>query len=177
MAAASGSIKKYLVPILGALVLILSAVLIYFQLTALQDLRSEVADEELALDLARANLTRLLSHRDNSREYERRLSYATRMIPPAAGEDEILRYIHNLAANAEMRAFEIRFGVRAEEETYMVMPLTITLEGSYTGLRQMLRQIYDGDRAFRVDNVSISRTGDASADLRINISAVTFYNR
>lgn len=175
MAAVNESQKKYFVIALAVLVFLLSIFLIYTQYNALRDLRAEVELEEMAVTAARSRLNRLVDHRNNAPEYEERLQYATRMIPPEPGEDAMLRYIQSLTQDYDLRAIEIRFDARSEQDGYTSMPLTITIEGSYNDLRMFLRQLYIGSRAVRINDIRLSRAG-AGSDLRVSLAAVTFYN-
>ncbi len=175
MAAMSGTSKKYLVIILAILVVILSFALIYIQHSALANLKIEVENEELALSIAQANLARLLNLRANAAEYEQRLAYAERLIPADAGEEDILRYFYRLSEEYDVSVLEIRFDNRSAGETFTTMPLALNLEGSYSNLSRLLRMLRDGDRAFRVNNIQISRTGGSGSDLRFSITASTFY--
>lgn len=176
MAVVNNSKRKYLVIALAVLVVVLSAVLIYVQANALSALREQVEEEEMAVLAAQARLSTLMQHRDNADEYEMRLNEAKRKIPDRAGEEEILRYIHRLADDNNLKAVEIRFDGRSEAEGYTAMPLSITLEGGFQDTRILLRQLRNGGRAIRVDDIRLNRMGDAGASLRINISANAFYN-
>jgi len=173
MAAPTGKSKKYLVIFLSVLVIILGAALVYVQHSTLSNLRAEVEQEEQALAIAQAHLARLINLRANADEYEQRLAYATKMIPADAGEEEILRYIYRLADEYDIQALEIR---RAEGESFTTMPVTMNLEGNYQDLRRFLRRLRDGDRVFRVNNISMSRAGGTGTDLRATITTNTFYN-
>ncbi|MGM0652786.1 MAG: type 4a pilus biogenesis protein PilO [Bacillota bacterium] len=173
---ASGSSPRQII-ILGLVVviLILGAVLIYVQFNALNSLRTEIEEEEIALIAAQTRLTRLMEHRENASEYEQRLIFANRMIPDQPGEENILRYIQRIAEDNDLRAIEIRFDGRNETESYTAMPLSITVEGSFQDTRQLLDQIQNGERAIRVDDLGLSRAGEAGS-LRVSISAIAFYN-
>ncbi len=170
------STKNYIIMGLVALVLILGFVLLYVQANALSDTRIEVQEEEMAVLAAQSRLNRLMEHRERASEYEQRLAFASRMIPRQPGEDNILRYIYRLADDNDLRAVEIRFDTRSEMNGYTEMPLSITVEGSFQNTRSMLSQLYNGERAIRVDNINLNRTGEAGSVLRITISANAFYN-
>lgn len=176
MQSTGSSARQYIVIGLIVLVLILSAILIYVQLNVLNSLRAEIEEEEIALLAAQTRLTRLIEHRNNASEYEQRLAFANRMIPDQPGEENILRYIHRLADDNDLRAIEIRFDGRSETEDYTVMPLTITMEGSFQDTRKFLRQLHNGDRAIRVSILGLGRTGEAGSVLRVSITASAFYN-
>ncbi len=167
--------KKHLMIGIAVLVIVISAALVYIQASALSSLNSEIEEEEQAVEIARARLIRLTEHRANAAEYTERLEYATRLIPDTAGEEDILRYLNRLAGENELRVTQISFGARAEQEGYTVMPLSLTVQGSFQETRQLLRQLRNGGRAFRVDNVSISRGGEAGTALSVSVSANAFY--
>ena len=169
--------SKYLVIVLAVLLVILSAVLIFTQYKTLVNLRAEVEEEEMLLNAAQARLNRLIDHRNNAPEYEMRLEYARRMIPNEPGEDAMLRYFQRLANDYGLRAVNISFDNRSDQETYTAMPISMTIEGSYPDLQRMLRHLRDGSRAVRVDSISISRSGADDSQLRVTLSAVTFYNQ
>jgi len=173
----AGQSRKYLVIALGALVLIMAGVLIYVQYSVFRNIRAEIAEEDFALRAAQSRFNLLIEHFDRAPEYEMRLASARRMMPRDPAEEDILRYIQHLSEEFELQAAEIRFEGRSEEAAFGRMPITITMQGSYTGLRSLLKEFREGDRVFRVDNVRISRVGDNGTSIRIIISANAFYIR
>lgn len=170
------TIKPVFIYALALLIIILSAVLLYLQYTKLSDLRAEKEQEELALDAARLELTRLIDYRDNAAEYEQRFLIARRKIPPEPAEEEILRHIYRLAAENDLQVADIRYGSRSSGENYTAMPLTIILDGSYQDLRQMLRHLQNSDRAFRVNEIRINRSGGDGSGSRVTLNVNAFYN-
>jgi len=170
----TGTTRKYVIIGAAVLAIILGLVLIYVQYSALSSLRAEVEEEELLVDTARSNLDRLLVHRDRAEEYERRLQFAGEKIPTAAGEDQFLRYLHRLSEQHGLEAVNISFAERVAEENYTAMPVSITLEGSFSSIRKLLADLRNGERAVRVDNLSFSRA-EGGSDLQVSISASAFY--
>lgn len=177
MAKLAGSSKKNLIIILAALVLILGAALNYIQYRAMSNIREEVRQEEEAVDLARAHLTRLIRHRDNAAEYESRLAVAKKYIPETAGEEDLIRYLYALSDNLDLQVQEIRFGSSSVGEQYTTLPLSLNLEGNYQSLRQYLNLLYNGKRAIRVNEVRISRSGGVGTAIRANLAVAAFYNQ
>jgi len=175
MAALSGTTKKYVIIGVAGLAFILGVVLIYIQYNTLAELRTEVEEEEIAVDEAHAHLNRLISHRERADEYEERLNYARGKMPDSSREEEVLRYIHRLVDEHGLKALDISFEDRYEEEGYTVMPLSLTLEGSYSGIRRMLNNLRRGERAVRVDDLSFAHAEAGGSELQINVFAKTFY--
>ncbi len=181
MAIGSGKIRKEIVPIIvTALLLILAIVMTVLQFTNLQDLREQVAEEEIAVTEARALLNRRLEHQANAPEYEERIRVLELLVPEAPREDQLLRYFEYLAREYDLNIQQISFGEREENEEagYVRMPLTITIEGRYQHLINLLDHLYNGDRAVRVDNVGISLTESPEhrANIRVSITASAFYS-
>ena len=172
----SESSRKYLIIGLVVLVFILSGVMIYLQAASLSSLRTQVEEEELAVENARARLVRLNQHRANAAEYEERLATATRLVPADPEEDELLRYIHRLADQFDLRAQSISFGGRSQAEGYTVMPLSINVQGSYRDIQLLLGQLRNGERAIRVDSFNVTRGAEAGAPLNVSINANAFYS-
>ncbi len=170
----SGSKRQYIIIGVAALAFILGLVLIYYQYNVLMDLRAEVEEEEIAVDAAQADLNRLLSHRDRAGEYRDRLEFARGKIPEAAREEEVLRYFQRLIDEHGLKASEIIFEEHVEEEGYTTIPLSLTLEGSYSGARKLLGNLRGSNRAIRVDEISLSRA-EGGSELQISITANTFY--
>ncbi len=174
MARLDAAKRKYVIIGLAALAFIIGLVLIYVQYNVLSSLRADLEQEELAVDTAQANLNRLLNHRDRAFEYEERQAYARGKIPRTAREDEVLRYIQRLLNEHNLKALDISFENRIEEDGYTVMPLALNLEGDYSGIMNFLAQLRSGNRAVRVDEIIIRRAENGS-DLIISLSASTFY--
>ncbi len=175
MAKGDSPIRKNLVYILAVAVFILSVVLIYLQFTTLRDLKAEEDLEEQALQEARLELARNIRHRENAAEYEIRLAYAESMIPAAAGEDQLLNYIHRTAGEYNLHTVEVRFDPRNEEEQYTSMPVSIILEGGFQESRQFLRHLFSGERAIRVDDIRINRLDEGPHITRITLTVSAFY--
>lgn len=168
--------RKMLFIALAVLALLVGITAIYFQSVKWRELETAVADEKLAISTAQARLNQLIIHRNNAPAYRQRLEDVQRMIPAAPGEEEILRYINQMAGDYDLRAPEIRFEGRIDDGAgYINMPLALTLVGSYTDIMMFLSRLRDGERAIRVDNINITRTGAEGSELRIAITANAFH--
>ena len=176
MARKDSAIRKNLVYILAALVFILSFLLLYMQYNTLSDLKAEEEQEEQTLQEARIELARYINHRENAAEYEIRLDYAEKMVPPDAAEDQLLRYINRTALEYNLHPVEVRFDPRSEGEQFTTMPVSIIVEGGYQEARQFLRHLFNGERAVRVDDIRINRIEEGPHTTRITLTAAAFYS-
>lgn len=170
--------KKIAIIAVAVLIFIAGVVFIALQAANLRDLRLQVEEEKVALNLATNEFKQRLDHRLNEQVYQNRLIVYKRMIPETPQEEEILRYFDYLAEEYNLRVLEILFAERVEnaEQGYVQMPLTITMEGNYSGLVGMLKYIRLEGRAVRVNVIRISLTGSFPANIRIVLNASTFYS-
>ena len=168
--------RSKVVIIVAAVVLLAGIVLSFLQYNSMRNLQEAVEDEKLALSLAEANLARLINHRDNANEYRQRLSFVRAVIPGSAGEDEMLRYLYYLGDLYDVKVTEVRFDTRVEEEDYTRMPISLSLEGSYSSIQALLDHFYGGERLIRVDSLRLTRAGGAGSAIRVSASASAFYS-
>lgn len=160
---------------LGLLAVLLGIALIYLQAASIRRLNLEKQQEQQALAGSQAYLTRLQDLRDQAPVYRERLSLFQKMIPGAAGEEALLRYIYELADDCDLRVLEVRFETREQATAYVVMPLVITLEGRYQGILQILYMFRHGNRTLRVDYLAISSKQSAASGNKLTIYANAFY--
>ncbi|MEW5785527.1 MAG: type 4a pilus biogenesis protein PilO [Bacillota bacterium] len=161
---------------LGLLAVLLGITLIYLQAASVRRLNLEKQQEQQALVETQAYLNRLQDLRDQAPLYRERLSLFQEMIPGAAGEEALLRHIHELAGDCDLRVIEVRFEEREQVTPYMIMPLVITLEGRYEGILQILYMFRYGKRTLRVDYLDISSARSAASGNKLTVYANAFYS-
>jgi Tfp pilus assembly protein PilO len=168
--------KEIIVIAVAVAAVILGLTLIYIQLANLRTLRSERENEEFMLNQSRSQLQRLQEYRDNAPFYQDRIAALRVLIPEQPEEEQILRYFSTLAEDYDLALSEIRFDGRvASEEGYVTMPLTVVLEGRYRQMVGFLNYLRHGERAIRVDNISIALSMPEEAKIRVNLNANAFY--
>ncbi len=174
----ASSRKNLFIIIFALIAIIVGAVLVVIQVNNLRELNSQIAEEELALEQAQAQLARRIGYRENAPEYREMIRQFRALIPEEPEEDSIFRYFGHLAGEYELRLVNLNFEERDPnpEQNYIAMPLAITMEGNYSSLISFLNHLYGGPRAIRVDNVSISPTGETPANISISITAFAFYS-
>ncbi len=172
--------KGLVIMILAGLLLLLAIVMTVLQFNNLRELRAAVEEEEMAVMEVRAVLNRRLEHRANAPEYEERIRVIELMIPKTPQEEQILRYFDYLAEEYDLRVQQINFGGRVtnEEQGFVRMPLSVTLEGRFPNMVDLFSHLYRGGRAVRVDDLSISLapTPTLPANTRASISANAFHS-
>jgi len=174
----ASSRKNLFIIIFALIAIIVGGVLIFFQVNNLRELNSQIEEEELALEQARALLAQRIGYRQKAPEYREFIRQFRVLIPEQPEEDSIFRYFGHLAVDYDLRLVNLNFGERDPnpDQNYISMPLAITMEGNYTSLIRFLNHLYSGQRAIRVDDVSISPTGETPANISISITAYAFYS-
>ena len=173
----SSSQRRILMIALAVLSVIVGSVLIYFQATNLSNLREEVESEEIALNEATAVLNRRLEHKRNASVYQQKYDWLKLKIPDKPEEEEILRYFDYLSEEYDLIISNISFGGRGtnQEGGYIQMPLTIAVEGRYRNLVGFFDHLHRGDRAIRIDNITMTVASAETVQLRISLTANAFH--
>jgi Tfp pilus assembly protein PilO len=170
--------KVTLTVALVILAILAGIVLIIVQAGLIRERGLAIQEEEQILEEARLHFRRLLEYRENAPHYREQLETYERMIPAAPNEEQIIYDLYDLADYCKMKVVEVRFDAREEEEEgYMRMPMRIILEGSYRNLLQLLKQLYEGQRALCIRDIRLAAGGDTSSGIRVNLSADSFYRK
>lgn len=171
-------------PLKGNLLIILSVVailvgfgLLFLQISGASTLRASIEAEKLTLAQAEALLQQRLDYQANAPFYREKAAKYQAMIPEQPQEEEILRSLRLIAEEYDLSVQEIRFDARVPniESGFVQMPLVVTVEGSYSGLIQMLDHLQWGGRAYRIDQINITLTGTDQGGIRAVLTASVFY--
>jgi len=157
--------------------IIIGLVFVFLQFSTSNSLKASIEDEKVALAQAEALLQQRLDYQANAPIYREKAARYMQMMPKQPQEEEILRIIMLIGEEYDLRVQEVRFDARVArpESGFVQMPMLIIVEGSYSGLIQMLDQLQWGGRAFRVDQVKISLSGAAPSGIRATLTASVFY--
>jgi Tfp pilus assembly protein PilO len=169
--------KTMIIIVISVVAMIIGLAMIFLQVNNLNTLRASVEDEKLALTQAEALLNQRLEYQANAPLYREKAARLKQMIPDQPQEEEILRLINLMVEEYDLRIHEIRFDtmVPDAENGYVRMPLTITIEGSYSSLIDLLDHLQWSGRAFRVDQISIALAGNPQGEIRTVILASAFF--
>ena len=170
--------KTLIMIVFASLAVIVGLVLIYFQVNNLRELNSQIEEEEIALEGARTQLARRMGYRERAPEYRELIRQFRILIPEQPEENNILRYLGNLAFEYDLYLIDLSFGERdpKPDQNYIGMPLSIRMQGNYSGLLNFLNHLYSGERAIRVDSISITSNGEVPANIIVIVSAYAFYS-
>lgn len=169
--------KTLLIIALAVVAIIVGLFMIFLLASNIRYLKDETEDEKAALNQSEIRLIQSLDYQRNAPLYQEKYDRLKFMIPLNPEEEEILRYFSYLAEEYGLTVSEIRFGDRLpyEEEGYIQMPLTITMEGRYRELVGLLDQVRRGNRAIRINDIVITLLHRETAVIRVVLAASSFH--
>ncbi|GBF32760.1 type IV pilus biogenesis protein PilO [Desulfocucumis palustris] len=149
--------------------------LLYHQLGLLQAARQERAAEGQTLERTRQHLRQLENTRDHAALLQLQLQALEQAIPTGAGEDELIEYMQRIADNTGSGFIQLTFGERSSKEGYTEMPFTVSFQGRYQGLVDLLGELQYGGRIITIDQLKIGKGQDELPNLRADITCKTYY--
>lgn len=167
--------RKILVILLTVVLLAVMLAFTYFKFEQIKAVTVEFVSENIGLQQDRDRLARLEKLEDGQEEIRRQYDNALKMMPEEPMEGELIDYIQQKANLAAGRYVEIRFGERTQADGYMDMPVDISFTGGYEDLIAFLESLENGERALRIDGMTVGVTGDGSGAVRADLSAHGFY--
>lgn len=131
------------------------------------NLQIKVGDGEYKADLTVADINTYLA--DQSKN--------ANLSPVTSGEQAKNAALTGLKAHPLYKVFDDQYWGAANEEAYLVLPLTLKWTGEVEGVAQSAsnKKIWVNDALFQVDSDNSSGKGDMSTALRVHITAGTNY--
>ena len=149
--------------------------LLYHQLGSLQAARQERAGEQQALEQTRQHLQQLKNTREHAAMLQEQLYVMEEAVPPRAGEDELIEYMQRVADATGSDFIQITFADRSPKQGYIEMPFTVSFQGPYQGLVDLLGELQYGRRIITVDELKIGQGQRELPYLRADITCKTYY--
>ncbi len=148
--------------------------LVYNKLSQMQDLAAQLSEQEEGLRQDENRLVQLKLLMAEGEELEEQYERSEMLIPDNPEEEKLIRYLQEKSADAGVDFVEIKFNPRIQAEKYLDMPIEIAFSGDYDSLIQFLRNIFEGERAVRIDTINVAASGDGTNDIRADIGAHSF---
>ena len=160
-----------------ALLVVIGLVFVgYLQVQSWLEARDALAAEEASLTQAQQRLASLkqLSLREDS--FREDLELLGQLMPEVILDENVIRDMQAGADLSDLRFNLIRFSDRARRDEYGMLPLTMTFEGTYHGVLNLLEYLSAYERATRIEELRLSPGSDADAGLlQANIRVSLFY--
>jgi Tfp pilus assembly protein PilO len=164
--------RTMLVSTVAFLVIIAVLVFVAFrEFRQWQTIQAEIAWAEGQLVQLEQRLQRLHLLREHEQEFLRELELTTAVLPNHITEHELITEIQRAALLTGGQVTEFRFEDLIQEKDYTESPCGLTLEGTFTGLMQLLDSLQRETKLFRIRDFSIQSTsgeGLIKADLEIS---------
>ena len=165
---------KILLAVLAIALISGMLVLIYLKVDDINKSHEVLAAEKKELRRDEELLDRLEKLRDNEDELMENYDRVLKLMPEKPDEGEMIRYLQAKAETAMLKFVRIEFGPREEESGYIAMPVELSFTGDYKDLLIFLELIAEGERAIRIDTLSVSSLDDVSGQITADISAHGF---
>jgi Tfp pilus assembly protein PilO len=160
--------------IVSCLLVVAMLVAIYLQFGTMRQKQAAVAAEELALNQARSKLQSMKALAEKEDEFRENLVVLGHLMPGSAEEEKLIVDMQSAADLSELHFSVIRFGESADKEGYKALPVTMTYEGQFHGLLNLLEYVSVYERAVRIEELRI-QLGAEPPDITVNVKASVFY--
>ncbi|KAB2951314.1 type 4a pilus biogenesis protein PilO [Heliorestis acidaminivorans] len=167
--------NKIVLALIAIVLFLLTAFLFYYQFGQLQVAREAVREEQQQLNQAKVRLQELVAIKANVDIMENNLAYLERRLPFQPRQDDIIKVLHSTAGQSGTHLTNLRFGNEASKDGYVEMPLTLSYEGRYHDVIALLQRFDQAERAFRVEEIKLSKGRGDFPELKADITAKAFY--
>lgn len=135
---------------------------------------AEISTIEAMIGQQQEVLRKMKDAEAKSAELEAQLMVLREMIPDGLEQNRFLVWIQQISSDASMKLTDVSFDEHVQEDGYMLMPLTLSMQGSYKGLLKLLSELMYNKRLVRVDDIDLTENNGI---LNIEIKANLFYRK
>lgn len=156
---------------------IIAALGIFTVITAINisETSAAIVEEEWLYEKNKERLARLQVISDTEDELRKEYERLNRLLPAQADEVGLIRYINELAIASGMVMEAIEFDDRVVNNSINVIPMKVSLKGTYSQLASLMKDIAEGERLVRFEEIEIKR-GNTDADgISVSIKANAFF--
>ena len=169
--------KQQNVPFIILSGILIIALAIFTAITAvdISEANSAIENEEQIYEKNEEKLARLEALLLIEDELRQSFDALNKLLPRQANEAGLIQHINRLAEADGLDVAMIDFGDRVVNNNLNEMPMSLSFEGSYPQLVSFMKNVANGERLIRIDQIDI-RHEEATADgITIDMEAVAFY--
>jgi Tfp pilus assembly protein PilO len=169
--------KQHILTITILSCILIIALVIFIALTAvdISEATSAIKNEEQIYEKNEEKLARLEALLLIEDELRQSFDALNKLLPKQANEAGLIQHINRLAEADGLDVAMIDFGDRVVNNNLNEMPMSLSFEGSYPQLVSFMKNVANGERLIRIDQIDI-RHEEATADgITIDMEAVAFY--
>jgi Tfp pilus assembly protein PilO len=170
----NASATKILLVALPVLFVASMLMLIYFKVEQIKAVATDLVTEQVSLQQENSRLEMLKKLKSNESEIKAQYEKILKMIPKEPMEDDLITGIQNTAALSGVDFVHIKFNPRELVGNYVDMPLEIGFSGGYKDFIKLTQSLRSGERALRMDSVTVSVTQEDMKKIRADIVAHSF---
>lgn len=135
---------------------------------------AEISNIEMLIGEQQALLRKMKDAEARSAQLEAQLSELQKMIPEEPEQNRFLVQVQQISSDASLKLTNISFGEHIIEDGYVVMPVNLSMQGSFNSLMKLLSMLMYNERLVRVDDIDLS---ESNGSLNIEILANLFYRQ
>lgn len=169
------STQEILIAFLGAVVLAGMIFFIYSQIDTLKSVRSQIDQEQLAVNSAISNIQKMMLLKEQAPEMEKKLAVINQCIPLQANEEALISEFNRLANHYGIQLVQLNFEPQVAKQGYVEIPLIIIVEGRYFNLVSLLTEMQSGSRTLRIDEFKMGPGQQGLPYLKTEIKVSAFY--
>lgn len=133
------NVGKILLVVVSTAIFLIMCFLIVHRMGSYVSIQTEIAMEKLSLEQDKQSLDQLEMLKEQEKGITDTIVACKKLMPGEPQEDVLIKYIQNIASEAMSDFVQITFEPRTQANSYAVMPVKISFEGSYTTLVDFLK--------------------------------------
>lgn len=169
------SIRRILWILLAVVLILAMSAMIYFKVVQINDAKAALAAENEALRHDRERLGRLEALKRDEAALKEKYEAAVKMMPEEPSEDTLILYLGEITDAAKIRFTNIKFKPRVQTGKFTGMPAEFSVAGDYKALVRLLEMIKNGERAIRIDSMTVRSSIGGSFEIEADLTAHGFY--
>jgi Tfp pilus assembly protein PilO len=161
--------------LIGSVILVVFVVsLLVFQTLSIRDLNETIKKEENALNLDRTRLLHIESIKKNYLKSLEKLYSLEAKLPNTPSEESIITSLQETSESSLTDFSKISFGKTSTVNGLNQFSLSISYNGSFINLLELLNKINSGSRTVVIENLGISKERNKN-NLKAEMQASAFY--
>ncbi|MBI4259252.1 MAG: type 4a pilus biogenesis protein PilO [Actinobacteria bacterium] len=162
--------------IVGALALVVAALLVLPKMSQVGERREELTVEEDREQSLRTQLAQLEDLRDQARAVQKELNRLQNQIPPTAELPSLIRLLENTANQSAVSFISVTPGTpsAAGTEPFSLIPTQITVTGGFFSIDEFLFRLETLPRALKVIQIAVATSAEGAGELQLSMTTEVY---
>ena len=167
--------KEVAILVIVIVLLAVSVFGVYYQYTNFSKARESLEEEKDRLSALESHLSSLEDLKEQEEEIEVQLELFREFIPDSPRKNELVDILYDsVPADGELTAIRIESVV--DKDSYSQVPLNITYEGRYGEVIELINDLNEDNRIFRIYDIIIYEGEEGFPTINAEIAAESFFS-